>query len=111
MARSPEAARIGALIADIMYEKRITRDELGERIGLLKGEVPNRMWVARRVNGEIHLTNLEVIGREGDKLYARYAPNDELKLIAEALGVDADKLAEAALAPLTEAQQATPVTV
>lgn len=111
MERSPEAARIGRKISRIMREKDISRTELAERIGRLTGEEkPGPMWIARRVKGQIHLTDVKVLDRyDGDKVIARFEPNAELTLIAEALGVDAAELAAAASE--TDQIETTPATV
>jgi hypothetical protein len=87
MERSPQAARVAAAIRAAMKREGLSDAELRRRIEQLTGVLPTWQWMTRHKYGQVHLTEPVIV---------KHGPNKDLRLIAQALGVDAQSLADAA---------------
>jgi transcriptional regulator with XRE-family HTH domain len=86
MASSPEADRLAAAIRSAMKRQGLSGRDMADRIGQLRGEPVNDMWISRRVTGTKALV-----------APVRFDP--ELELWALALEVPYAELTRAALTP------------
>ena len=84
--RDPDAqarsTRVSKAIRDEMTRQGLTNVALAEKLREHGVHVPNDMWIARRLTGQVNLV---------EPVKVVYGPTDDLEAIADVLGVKADR--------------------
>lgn len=85
--RDPEAQKrseiVGNEVRRLMREQGLTGAGLREALRAAGTDVPNNMWITRRVTGQVNLV---------EPVRVVYGPTDELVAIAKVLDVDPARL-------------------
>lgn len=91
-ARTPASGRVAEAIRTAMKSRGLNGSDLADRLATIRGQRPGDMWISKRRHGAVHLVTPRVVEWEA---------TDELRQIAQALGVPVEDLVTAANAETT----------
>jgi hypothetical protein len=86
-ARTPASGAVAEAIRAAMKSQSLSGSDLADRLARIRGQRPGDMWISKRRHGAVHLVTPKVIEWEA---------TDELREIAQALGVPVEDLVRAA---------------
>jgi transcriptional regulator with XRE-family HTH domain len=84
-ARSPESLAVAEAIRDVMKRESLSGVDLADRLETIRGSRPGDMWISKRRHGSVHLVRPKTT-------VITWEPTEDLRQIAQALGVPVEEL-------------------